>query len=115
MPTLRVPDGLVKPKRRPRFGRGRVYSADRDLELAVACLWKEAGHGKLSGEVGVTIVVPRAMRGDLDNIAKFVLDALRGVAYDDDRSVSELHVRRADVRDVQITIQEVCHEVHGHL
>lgn len=116
MPTLVVPKNLVRPKRRPRFGRGRVYCEDRDYESAVAALWRSAGYGKLGGAVGVSIVVPRGVRGDVDNIAKFVMDALRGVAYDDDRQVVELHVRRDAAQDVvTITVEEVCHEIHGKI
>lgn len=31
-------------------------------------------------------------RGDIDNLAKLTLDALNGLAYEDDRQVVELHL-----------------------
>ena len=36
---------------------------------------------------------PRGIRGDIDNYAKAVMDALNGIVYDDDRRVVELVVR----------------------
>lgn len=108
MPTLRVPRGMVRPKSRPRFGLGRVYSRDQEHEQALAMLWKASGLPKLSGNIAVEIAVPRGTRGDLDNIAKFVLDALRGVAYDDDRLVTELVIRRVPRGDeCVISVTEV--------
>lgn len=51
---------------------------------------------RLDGDMVVTIDlhVTTARRFDLDNAAKLVLDALNGIAWDDDSQVSELHVRR---------------------
>ena len=34
------------------------------------------------------------MRTDVDNLAKFVLDALNGVLYEDDRQIASLHVTK---------------------
>lgn len=34
------------------------------------------------------------VRTDVDNLAKFVLDSLNGVVYEDDRQVSSLHVTK---------------------
>ncbi|MEG1247059.1 RusA family crossover junction endodeoxyribonuclease, partial [Gordonibacter sp.] len=64
---------------------------------------------KHEGPVSVTIDVFRALPNsrpkrvayepdtvspDADNIAKAVLDGLNGIAYEDDRQVVELHVRK---------------------
>ena len=35
-------------------------------------------------------------RGDLDNTAKAILDALNGIAWEDDSQIIELHLYRAD-------------------
>ncbi len=40
-------------------------------------------------------------RPDLDNMVKFVLDALNGIAYDDDKSVVELHTIKKWANDDQ--------------
>lgn len=51
----------------------------------------------LEGEVVVSLVVYRKRKvGDLDNFQKVLLDALRGVAFNDDSQVVEIHARRED-------------------
>lgn len=37
---------------------------------------------------------PITIKPDLDNLAKAILDALNGVAYEDDAQVSDLHISR---------------------
>lgn len=55
------------------------------------------GMRPLSGPVVVSVIVYRKRRvGDLDNSLKVLLDALRGVAFEDDSQVVELHARRCD-------------------
>lgn len=49
----------------------------------------------LAGAVAVRLEVYRPRRqGDLDNVAKAVLDALNGLAWLDDSQIVELHLRR---------------------
>jgi len=50
----------------------------------------------LAGEVGLGVVFHRHTRvwADVDNLLKTVMDGLNGVAWKDDRQVSELVVRR---------------------
>jgi crossover junction endodeoxyribonuclease RusA len=61
--------------------------------------------------VCVTLRVFRpAKRGDLDNTAKVLLDALRGYAYLDDKQIVELHSYRHDDKSaprVEVSVQEV--------
>lgn len=70
---------------------GRVYKqtvADRCLLARVR---------KLSGEVAVAVHWYRpAKRGDVDNILKPLLDALKGHAFGDDARVAKLCVERHD-------------------
>lgn len=50
-----------------------------------------------SGPVRVALSVYRPRRiGDLDNTLKVLLDSLKGVAFEDDSQVVELHATRAD-------------------
>jgi crossover junction endodeoxyribonuclease RusA len=50
-----------------------------------------------AGPVAVYLHVYRARKaGDLDNSAKVLLDALQGVAYNDDAQIVELHLYRHD-------------------
>jgi Holliday junction resolvase RusA-like endonuclease len=50
-----------------------------------------------------------AMRSDVDNLAKFVLDSLNGMMYEDDRQVCSLHVTKfLDNEDYCLGATEVC-------
>lgn len=46
----------------------------------------------------------RHRRGDLDNRLKVVIDALRGIAYQDDKQIVELHAYRVDGGDDTVTV-----------
>lgn len=99
--TFVVP-GRPRVKERPRHGRnGRVYTPRETLEREkmVAAVY---GGPKFEGPVvvdvtfgqdntSVTIIEldqePTKLRGDIDNYVKLILDALNGVAWDDDRQV----------------------------
>lgn len=54
-------------------------------------------------------VIPCIKRPDLDNIAKIVLDALNGLAYDDDKQVTDLKIaKRYSIQPrVEVILQEV--------
>lgn len=113
--TFFVP-GRPVGKGRPRFTRqGHAYTPDKTkaYETLVKLCWKEAGGVKLTGPVFARIyarfAIPKSypkskaekLRGhgytgkpDADNIAKAVLDALNGLAYDDDSQVWGIHVCR---------------------
>lgn len=102
--TLTITKDLLRPKQRPRLGRGHFFSPSADSEAVLHALWKSE-LPRLSGPVGVVISVPHSVRGDLDNIAKFVLDALQGAAFEDDRDVSLLVVhRRPDNEQASVTV-----------
>jgi len=62
------------------------------LSACSAALWKP-----LAGRYEVDIEVHRkSRRGDADNFAKAICDAMNGVAYPDDRSVMRLGVSLVD-------------------
>jgi Holliday junction resolvase RusA-like endonuclease len=99
------------PKGRPRF---RVYGNKQvaaytpkstvDAENVVRQAWEAAGLPCFEGPVTVRLAFfkdrievlvmennrKRTLRGDLDNYEKTVLDGLNGVAYKDDKQISEL-------------------------
>lgn len=62
----------------------------------------------LGGPVVVGLVVYRPRRmGDLDNTSKVLLDALNGIAWNDDSQIVELHLYRFDDKNnprVEVTI-----------
>jgi Holliday junction resolvase RusA-like endonuclease len=103
-------------KARPRMTRsGHVYTPKKtvDFERVIQASWEaQTNNAKISGcyitayiYAGFTIPKswskkkrlaaagrPHTSKPDADNVAKAVLDALNHTAYDDDSSVTELHV-----------------------
>lgn len=98
-----VVPGPPQPKERPRIGKGgRVYTPRRthDYEGAIQgyalasrppawALKHAAGY-----VVRLRVYFPDERRRDLDNVLKAALDALNGIAWNDDSQVRELHVHR---------------------
>ena len=89
-----------------RRGKGKTYLSDkaRNYRGAGRLAYAQAtGTLKVAfpdGDVAVTLRWFRpAKRGDLDNIGKAALDSLRGVAYTDDKQITELHFFRYDAKD----------------
>lgn len=71
---------------------------------------KLQGVACLLGDVEVEIRVYRpAQRGDLDNCLKIILDALKGICYEDDKQIVKITAERFDDKDnprVEIAITE---------
>lgn len=109
--------GKPQGKPRPRFSsRGKYVHAftpksSLDYEKKIRDAYIEAGGGKIDGGVAISISayfeIPKSYtkkrveaiknyeelalkKPDIDNICKSVLDALNGVAYDDDSQVFSL-------------------------
>ena len=127
---------LGKPigKGRPRFstagGYARSYTPAKTVEYEnlVRMEWEKTGAKKLEGVISATIncyfPIPKsvskkkreAMDGafytkkpDCDNIAKIILDALNGIAYDDDSQIAMLDVLKiydASETMVKVTLVE---------
>lgn len=107
--------GMPRGKGRPRFA-GHAYTDSRTREyeaLVQACYRREAGAYDFPGpvEVSIAAVIPIAKgdsrrtrndkltgrmqptrKPDVDNIAKAVMDALNGLAWQDDKQVVRLSV-----------------------
>lgn len=113
--TIIVP--FVHGKGRPRFVRakGRAYTPDKTAEAmaAIRAAWTDATDERAprGTPVSVTIMTTRPLpksrpkrvvreadvfRPDADNLAKCALDALNGVAWDDDTQVTRLNVMKLD-------------------
>ena len=121
--SFRVP--FVKGKGRVRFVKqtGRTYTPDATAEAMerIRQAYIAAGGTKApeGAEVSVHITTVRPLpksrpkriesepdiyRPDVDNLSKLVLDALNGVAWDDDAQVTELVAGKAErVRGVTET------------
>ena len=84
------------PKGRPRLGRnGNTYTPKRTAvyEHSIGWAWREAQGVKATGPVRVSIIVREkgGHPGDLDNYVKVVLDALNGLAWEDDKQVGVIY------------------------
>lgn len=107
--------GAVKGKPRPRFtkqgGFVRAYTPKDalDYERRIAQAYLDAGGTMREAPIHVDIRVYRKLpkgtpkkvareldikKPDIDNIAKSVLDALNGVAYQDDAQVVDLRIAK---------------------
>ena len=113
--------GKIQPKQRPRFKRCgafiQTYTPEQTLKyqkLVADTYISKYGDIKLTGalrmEINAFFNVPKsfskkkkaelygrpnvAHNGDIDNVAKSVLDGLNGVAYDDDTIVYDLHIAK---------------------
>jgi Holliday junction resolvase RusA-like endonuclease len=107
--------GHVRGQGRPRFGvSGNTYEAaeDRAYKAALRAAYKAQG-GRHYGDAPVAVTIlaysplpksrpkrveaePFTQMPDADNIAKAVLDALQGAAYDNDKQVTKLIVVKKD-------------------
>lgn len=92
-----------RPAPRPRFFRGRTYQekwyvAYRD-KIAQAYT-QHCGDLKFGGNISLEITCRKSkdtklkQYGDADNLAKAVMDALTGYAYNDDAQIVDLTVHR---------------------
>ncbi len=106
--------GEAKPKARPRFAKatGHAYTPKRTQDeeaviRATAMRWMQRNgmsqpwDGPLTAEVTALIDKPKDWwegkepgRGDVDNYAKLVTDALNKVVFKDDRQIVELVARK---------------------
>lgn len=109
--------GCVRGQGRPRFrSDGHIYEtpADRAYKKALRAAYvAQGGQNYGAAPVAVTILAfgelpkskpkrmeaePFVTKPDADNIAKAVLDALEGVAFDNDKQVTKLIVVKKDRR-----------------
>lgn len=96
MLTLPIPPSA---NRYWRSFNGRVVVSEeaRTYKQAVFYLAHDQGCEKIDGGVSLRIVVYRGRKaGDLDNYIKVLLDALKGILYEDDDQVIEIHAIRRD-------------------
>lgn len=95
-----------------RNWQGRMVKSDEARKYQTGAGWcaKAAGAELIDGDVGIELRLFRPQRrGDLDNRIKVLLDALQGIAYDDDGQIVELHAFLDDDKHnprVEVTIWE---------
>jgi len=95
---------------RPRKRKGGGYHNDAGMMVyrqRVNYFAREAIDGMFTAPVNVEIVLYTWGRGDLDNYAKNILDALKGVAYHDDQA----QIRRLVIERVLTPAKADAHAV----
>ena len=117
----------IPTKRRPRFTKqGRAYTDEKTKKEMeeIAVRYKGQKHkGCVSVEVDIYPKLPKnapkrledtpAMKKpDVDNVLKIVMDALQGVAYDDDKQVTRTRthrhaMQRIDMDYIVITVAPI--------
>lgn len=90
--TLSIP-GEPRPKERPRFGKGRVFSSksQKDDQDRLRGYFAEAfGRWPIGGTVAVACLFYRSSQRhvDIDNLVKQVFDAANGIIWHDDAQVT---------------------------
>ena len=126
--------GKIVGKQRPKFSRQgnfvKTYTPEKTVnyENWVKMCWMQSEQEKLSGNIIAVIVArfiipqsysnkkrrelnenPCPKKPDCDNIAKSILDALNGIAYDDDAQIVDLSVSKvysADEEGVDLYLTE---------
>jgi crossover junction endodeoxyribonuclease RusA len=105
--TLPVPPSA---NRYWRIWRNRIVVTDEARSYKQEIRYTLAGHRPFDGDVVVNFTVFRPRKkGDLDNYAKIMLDALQSIAYHNDSQIVEIHSFREDDKDnprVEILIYE---------
>lgn len=82
--------------------RNKIVKSDeaRNYQQEIGWLARCAGVECIEDDVAVSLHIYRPIRkGDLDNRIKVVLDALQGIAYENDNQVRELHAFLYDDKD----------------
>lgn len=136
MRQFKIP-GKVQAKQRPRFSKSGIVYTPKETRVyenfVRACYSDYANQykwepydGQLRAEVEVFIQVPKSdsklkkqakiigeirptIKPDCDNLAKSILDSLNGLAYQDDRQIIELSVKKfyAEQSEVRVKLMEV--------
>jgi crossover junction endodeoxyribonuclease RusA len=96
---------------RGKFATNIMSAEGREYKAIATAKAIQQATGKHSNDVGVTLRLFRPRRaGDIDNRLKPVLDALNGIAYDDDSQIAELHAYRRDDKNnprVEVEVKPV--------
>ena len=136
MREFKIP-GKAQAKQRPRTGRsGIVYTPKETLvyENYVKMCYSDYANqfgwlpyeNQVRAEIEVLVAVPKsdsktkkkakiegmirpAVKPDCDNLAKSILDSLNGLAYQDDKQVVELSIKKyyAENAEVRVRLTEV--------
>lgn len=103
-----VPGDAI-PKQSFRYSRTGGYTDPRvkSWQSIIGYYAELANVQPLSGNVKVMLVflLKDRRRRDLDNLSKAVLDALNGIAYLDDKQVTDLHIVKSLSKEPGVVIE----------
>ncbi len=106
--TLPIPPSANRYWRTNRYGQTYVSEEAQVYKMQVG--WKMRSLGAVPWHVPVSVSVvahmPYPLKGDLSNLEKVLLDALKGYVMKDDNLVFELHMfRRYDKADPRVEVE----------
>lgn len=91
----------------PVYGKDVPVKACIEVVQAIPKSWSKSKHRKaVSGEIA-----PTSKTGDLDNIAKSILDALNGWVYEDDCQVTKLMISKRYGEDPYVNVRIIEEEL----
>ena len=120
------PQGKARPRLNTYTGRTYTPSKTGAYERLIALCFKQAGGKKLSGAIEIKIEcfyqiakshtkaakalmeagqIQATIKPDVDNVAKAVLDALNGLAFDDDKQVVRLEVSKRYDHEARVEVE----------
>lgn len=127
---------VPKPKGRPKFGRGgHAYTpkTTRDYEKAIREYYQESTNDYYDGAITVKLVFNMPMptsaskkkqalmesgeikctkhNGDIDNLAKAILDAINGVAFEDDCLITKINAEKKYASSTPGTLMIISEDV----
>jgi crossover junction endodeoxyribonuclease RusA len=99
-------------------GQARTYLSTeaRTYKLNAAKVALAAGCTPLDGDISMTLKVYRPRKvGDLGNREKILSDSLNGIAYHDDKQITEIHLYRFDDKSnarVEVEIHQITNNLN---
>ena len=95
--------GRPRPQKRPRvYGKKATDPSAGDKQAFLLLAWGFRPDSPHSGPVSIELEFgyrTLIRSADIDNLAKFVLDALNGIFYQDDRQIVTLRAAKVTVDD----------------
>ena len=118
MIEIQLEDVEIRPKARPRAGKGRIYQPGRSDECTLGWLmfeycYKHYSYQEFLFKSNVKIEIEirkKAVRGDIDNYLKTVLDALqKSSILSNDKLVKECYIKlcKSDTNRLIIKISKL--------
>jgi len=129
--TFKVP-GKIRGKQRPRVTKFCTFTPQQTIQYEnwVKLCYRNITKSKLIGYIKAHLHIQHAIpkstskknrekmlcgalrpdkKPDIDNVAKIILDSLNGIAYDDDKQVVELTVKKTygEEEYVNVTVEEI--------